>query len=139
MGKNTRYTFVVDTRTHVVNFMDAMFSSLTGQIPTRFSAYADKLRAETFKKNDRIVEWLNAYFCDNISRCHTLIAPDGVSDSLGIQFKERPPSFILHGLTSRAIDFCKKGRDTFGRRAKIPFVGCRLIKTTEVQEVETIA
>jgi len=136
---NTRYTFVVDTGTHVINFEDAMFSHLTGQIPTRFSAYADNLRTESFKKNDKIAKWINSYLGENISGCNTLIAPDGASDSLGIQFKERPPSLILQHLTSRAFGFCKKGRDTFGRRARIPFVGCRLIKTTEVQEVETIA
>jgi hypothetical protein len=144
MGNST-YLFVVDTGEYAGNFERAMFAHLTGQVFRYYHGYSEQLQKETHKKNNKISDWLNKYFEDTLllkdddsgSASAFCLLPSGYS--VGVRFKERPITHVIHLMTKRAVEFCKRGRCNIGEKLKIPFIGCRLIKTTETQEVETIA
>jgi hypothetical protein len=129
------YAFVVDTGAVAVFFDKAMFAHLTGRgysTPYSFN-YIEKLKEATWRKNRKTEKWLNDYFAENT------VSFRSFGQSFEIRFVDRPSTYVLQLLTHRAVEFCKRGRDNVCNAMKIPFVGCRLIKTTEVQEVETIA
>jgi hypothetical protein len=133
---NVTYDFVIDTGAlSAVSFEKAMFAHLTGSWcgGRYFLKYVEKLKEATRRKNKKIATWLDGYFSENI------VSYGSFDRRVEIRFSTRPCDYVLHLLTRRAFEFCKKGRDNVGAEMRIPFVGCRLIKTTEVQEVETLA
>lgn len=145
MENASTYMFIVDTKAHAAMFEKALFAFVTGQYFSGYSKYARSLRKITRKKNSRSGS-INRYFEDHLLFKDYYPSPNPAFAfcivglrSVGITFKKRPIDYVLNLMVHRAFEFCKNGRDNDGQEMKIPFVGCRLVKTTEVQEVETLA